>query len=137
MHVLKCSFSLKNVQMLHAAANRITVINGSHSLIKHLMIKSSTKIVYDTDNLHNVVFVKNLLEYSDNFARSVGKNSLWYLDTNATSANTNTGFNARKLHTEEIGGGDNNPRDVNVIISLNRYSIFEELESNMLPLMQL
>ena len=39
----------------YAAADRITVINGSHSLIKHLMIKSAGKIVYDTDNLHNVV----------------------------------------------------------------------------------
>ena len=28
------------------------------------MIKSAGKIVYDTDNLHNVTFVKNLLEYS-------------------------------------------------------------------------
>ena len=45
--------------------DRITVINGSHSLISHMMIKSAGKIVYDTDNLHKVVFVKNLLEYSD------------------------------------------------------------------------
>ena len=29
------------------------------------MIKSAGKIVYDTDNLHNVTLVKNLLEYSD------------------------------------------------------------------------
>ena len=40
------------------------------------MIKSAGKIVYDTDNLHNVTFVKNLLEYSDDFSRSVAKNSL-------------------------------------------------------------
>ena len=44
----------------YAAADRITVISGAHSLIKHLMIKSAGKIVYDTDNLHNVTFVKNL-----------------------------------------------------------------------------
>ena len=41
-------------------AERITMINGSHSLIKHLMIKSAGKIAYDTDNLHYVTFVKNL-----------------------------------------------------------------------------
>ena len=41
-------------------ADRVTVINGSHSLISHMMmIKSAGKIVYDTDNLHKVVFVKN------------------------------------------------------------------------------
>ena len=40
-----------------------TVINGSHSFIKHLMINSGGKIIYDTDNLHLVTFCKNLLEY--------------------------------------------------------------------------
>ena len=40
----------------YAAADRITIINGAHSLVKHLMIKSSGKIVYDTDNLHNVTW---------------------------------------------------------------------------------
>ena len=44
----------------HYDADRITVINGSHSLIRHLMIKSADKIVYDTDSLQNVTFVKNL-----------------------------------------------------------------------------
>ena len=43
----------------------LQLINGAHSLIKHLMIKSAGKIVYDTDNVHNVTLVKNLLEYSD------------------------------------------------------------------------
>ena len=72
--------------------NGITVINGSHSLIRHLMIKSAGKTVHDTDNPHNVIFVKNLLEYSDDFSRSVAKNSLWYLDTNATTANSKFNF---------------------------------------------
>ena len=76
----------------YADADRITVINGSHSLIKHLMIKSAGKIVYDTDNLHNVTFIKNLLEYSDDFSRSVAKNSLWYLDTTDTTAVGNSGL---------------------------------------------
>ena len=109
---------------------RVTVINNSHSLIKHLMIKSAGKIVYDTDNLHNITFVKNLLEYSDDYSRSVAKNSLWNLDTNATTANTNIGFEARRLLTN-IG------RDVNVLIPLNRWSFFEELNDKMLVPMQL
>ena len=112
--------------------DRITVINGSHSLISHMMIKSAGKIVYDTDNLHKVVFVKNLLEYSDDYSRSVAKNSLWYLDTNhlIANANQNTGFEARRLLT--TGNSD-----VNRIIPLNRYSFFEELEGKMLVPMQL
>lgn len=113
-------------------ADRVTVINGAHSLISHMMIKSAGKIVYDTDNLHKVTFVKNLLEYSDDYSRSVAKNSLWYLDTSyqIANANQNTGFEARRLLTT----GNN---DVNTIIPLNRYSFFEELQDRMLVPMQL
>ena len=123
----------------YADADRVTVINNSHSLIKHLMIKSAGKIVYDTDNLHNVTFVKNLLEYSDDYSRSVAKNSLWYLDTDGTTANTNIGFEARKTLTKaarddalNVGG-----KDVNTIIPLNRWSFFDELNDKMLVPMQL
>ena len=42
--------------------DRVTAINGTHSLINHITIKSAGKIVYDTDNLHKVTFVKTLLE---------------------------------------------------------------------------
>ena len=111
-------------------ADRITVINGAHSLIAHMMIKSAGKIVYDSDNLHKISFVKNLLEYSDDYSRSVAKNSLWYLDTDATTANTNEGFEGRRLLTTGLN-------DVNVIIPLNRFSFFEELESRMVVPMQL
>ena len=81
----------------YAQADRITMINGSHSLIRHMVIKSSGKIVYESDNLHRITNVKNLLEYSDDYSRSVGKNSFWYLDTDGTTANTNTGFEARRI----------------------------------------
>ena len=112
------------------ADTRTTIINGAHSLIKHMVIKSAGKIIYDTDNLHLVTFAKNLLEYSDDYARSVAKNSLWYLDTDATSDDINTGLEARRLLTE-------NRNLVDVTIPLNRYSFFEELEGRMLPPMQL
>ena len=112
------------------ATTRTTIINGAHSLIKHMVIKSAGKIIYDTDNLHLVTFAKNLLEYSDDYARSVAKNSLWYLDTDATSDDTNVGLEARRLLTA-------NRKLVDVTIPLNRYSFFEELEGRMLPPMQL
>ena len=98
-----------------------------------MMIKSAGKIVYDTNNLHKVTFVKNLLEYSDDFSRSVAKNSLWYLDTDTTYADTNAGYQARKLLMTDA----NVLKDVNVIIPLNRYSFFEELNERMLVPMQL
>ena len=110
----------------YAPADRITEINGSHSLIKHLMIKSAVKIVYDTDNLHNVTFVKIILEYSNDFSRSVGKNSLWYLDTNNTTANNNKGFESRRLLSQAVNNdGTGEAKYINVIIPLNRYSFFE------------
>ena len=114
-----------------ADADRIAIINGAHSLIYQMMIKSAGKIVYDTNNLHKVTFVKNLLEYSDDYGRSVAKNSLWYLDTTGTSViDDNTGFGARHALCTDL-------KDVNVIIPLNRYSFFEELENRMLVPMQL
>ena len=122
----------------YAAADRITLINGSQSLIRHLVIKSSGKIVYESDNLHRITNVKNLLEYSEDFSRSVGKNSFWYLDTDGTTANTNLGFEARRILTQarnDDGGGG--AKSINEMIPLNRYSFFQELERKMLPPMQL
>ena len=100
------------------ADRRPTIINGAHSLIKHMVIKSAGKIIYDTDNLHLVTFAKNLLEYSDDYACSVAKNRLWYLDTDATSDDTNTGLEARRLLTAER-------KLINVSIPLNRYSFLK------------
>ena len=42
----------------YAAAARITLINGSHSLMRHIVIKSSGKIVYEADNLHRITNAK-------------------------------------------------------------------------------
>ena len=94
-----------------------------------MVIRSAGKIIYDTDNLHLVTFAKNLLEYSDDYARSILKNSLWYLDTaDSTVAAANPCLEARRLLTAD---------SADVTIPLNRYSFFEELEGRMLPPMQL
>ena len=114
------------------------MINGSQSLIRHMVIKSSGKIVYESDNLHRITNVKNLLEYSEDFSRSVGKNSFWYLDTDGTTANTNTGFEARRILTQAaINNGGGGAKSINEMIPLNRFTFFEKLEDNMLPPMQL
>ena len=67
MHILRYNFKCKKLadETAYRGGDRITIINGSHSFINHLMIKSAGKIVYDTDNLHKVTFVKNLLECFD------------------------------------------------------------------------
>ena len=106
---------------------RTTIINGSHSLIKHMVVKSAGKIIYDTNNLHLVTFAKNLLEYSDDYARSVAKNSLWYLDIDDTTvAGTNASFEARRNLTMGIAqDGTGAGREVNATIPINRYSFFK------------
>ena len=122
----------------YAAADRIAMINGSHSLIRHMVIKSSGKIVYESDNLHRITNAKNLLEYSEDYSRSVAKNSFWYLDSDNTTANTNIGFEARRILTQAVqNNGGGGARSINETIPLNRYSFFQELERKMLPPMQL
>ena len=82
--------------------------------------------------------MKNLLEYSDDFSRSVTKNSFWYLDSDSTTADTNSGFEQRQILTQAVqNDGNGGPRSNNVNIPLNRYSFFEKLENKMLPPMQL
>jgi len=122
----------------YAQADRITIINGSHSLIRHMVIKSSGKIVYESDQLHRITNAKNLLEYSDDFSRSVAKNTFWYLDTDTTTANTNSGFEQRRILTQAVqNNGNGGPKTVNEVIPLNRFSFFQKLENKMLPPMQL
>ena len=109
-------------------------INGSFSLIKKLIVSSSGKELYYANNIHKFIFIKNLLDFSDDFSRSVAKDQFWYLDTDATTATdanaTNLGMRSRALLSH---GG----KMVQTTIPLNRYSFFEGLSDRLLPPMQL
>ena len=48
-------------------------INGSFSLIKSLDLKLAGKTLYEANDIHKVIFIKNLLYFSDDFSRSVAK----------------------------------------------------------------
>ena len=76
-------------------------INGSFSLIKSLNLKSAEKTLYEGTDIHKVIFIKNLLDFSDDFSRSVTKNQFWYLDSDTTTVTdgnaTNVGMRARAL----------------------------------------
>ena len=86
-----------------AANTQSAPINGSFSLIKSLNLKSAGKSLYETNDIHKlkVIFIKNLLDFSDDYSRSVAKNPLWYLDSDATTETdgnaTNRGMRARAL----------------------------------------
>ena len=113
---------------------RSAPINGSFSLINKLVVKSSGKNIYNVDNIHKLIFIKNLLDFSDDFARSAAKNQFWYLDTtdsNVTAAAaTNQGIRQRGLLAHA-------GLTVETLIPLNRYLFFEELSDKLLPPMQL
>ena len=105
-------------------------INGSFSLIKSLRVNSSGKELYYANNIHKFIFIKNLLDFSDDFSRNVAKDQFWYLDTDATTATdanaTNLGMRSRALLSH---GG----KMVQTTIPLNRYSFFEGLSDRLLP----
>ena len=117
-----------------AADTESSTINGSASLINKLVVKSAGKTLYNIDNAHKAVFVKNLLDFSNDYAQCTATSQFWYLDTNDTTvtgnAATNKGIKARELLT-------NARKLVKTIIPLNRYSFFENLEDKILPPMQL
>ena len=60
-------------------------INGSFSLIRSLKLSSAGKKIYEAENINKGIFIKNLLDFSDDFSRSVAKNQFWYLDSDATT----------------------------------------------------
>lgn len=64
-----------------AADTKSAPINGSFSLIKSMTVKSAVKNVYEATDLHKVIFIKKLLDFSDNYSRRVAKKQFWYLDT--------------------------------------------------------
>ena len=45
-----------------AENTRSAPIYGSFSLIKNLIVRSSGKKLYEADNIHKVIFIKNLLD---------------------------------------------------------------------------
>ena len=122
----------------YAAADRITTINGSHSLIKHLTIRSAGKIIYDTDNLHKVCFVKicwNILTTSAGQSpRTVS--GIWIPMQQPPTRMPDLKLGGCKLKRFKNNGGGG-AKNINVIIPLNRFSFFEELEDKMLVPMQL
>jgi len=76
-------------------------INGSFSLIRSLNLKSAGKTLYQANNIHKVIFIKSLLDFSNDFSRTVAENQFWYLDSDATTMTadnaTNAGMQARAL----------------------------------------
>ena len=137
-----------------AVDDTIGTVNGSNTLIKKIKVSAEGREVYDCDYANHCVNIKNLLEYNPSYARSVGTNEFYFLDTSrqakrskyvtrfvqhtgdannqrvhmveGDNLNYNKGFAARK---QLLGAS----AEVNCEIPLNRYSFFEELQDKLLP----
>ena len=117
-----------------AADTQSAPINGSFSLIKTLAVKSGDNVLYKAEDVHKAIFIKNQLEFSNDFSRSVAKKHFRYLHTDATTVTaddaTNTGMLKRALKPQDGA-------TVQTLIPLNRYSFFENRFDKLLPPLQL
>ena len=137
-----------------AVDDTIGTVNGSNILIKKIKVSAEEREVYDCDYVNHCVNIKNLLEYNPSYAKSVGTNEFYFLDTSrqangskyvtrfvqhtgdannqrvhmveGDNLNYNKGFAARK---QLLGAS----AEVNCEIPLNRYSFFKELQDKHLP----
>ena len=58
-------------------ANNATMINGSTSLIDNLNIKQNGKVVYEGNNFFLITYVKSLIEFSEDYVRSIASNEFF------------------------------------------------------------
>ena len=137
------------------ATNHNGMVNGSNTLIKKLNVTANGRPVYDCDYANHCVNVKNLLEYNPSYAKSVGTNEFYFLDTTRNAEEEKY----QKQDVPHQGGGNGNVLEdvnttynkgfavrklllgasaiVNCEIPLNRYSFFEELQDKLLPNMKI
>ena len=140
-----------------AVGDNIGTVNGSNSLIKKIQVRAEGREVYDCDYANHCVNIKNLLEYNPSYAKSVGTNEYYFLDTSRSPNSSkyirrqvehvrndaNNGYEERTLpdlDNENFNKGCAARKvllgasaKVNCEIPLNRYSFFEELQDRLLP----
>ena len=144
-----------------AVRDNIGTVNGSNTLIKKLIVKANGATDYDCDYANHCVNIKNLLEYNPSYAKSIGTNEYYFLDTSRhTDVNKYTRRHvqhvrndANNAYEERTLPDNDNPNynkgfaegkvllgasaEVNCEIPLNRYSFFEELQDKLLPNMRI
>ena len=57
------------------------IVNGSNTLMKKLSIIANGREVYSCNYANHCVKIKNLLEYNESYAKSVGTNEFYFLNT--------------------------------------------------------
>ena len=137
------------------------MVNGSNTLIKKLSVTANGRQVYDCDYANHCVNIKNLLEYNPSYAKSVGTNEFFFLDTSSRADE----IKYSRRNVEHVRNDADNAYEVrgmpekdnayynkgfaarkqllglsavvNCEIPLNRYSFFEERQDKLLPNMKI
>ena len=85
-----------------AVGDNIGTVNGSNSLIKRLIVKANGTSFYECDLANQCVNIKNLLEYNPSYAKSIGTNEYYFLDTSRRT-DVNKCSTDRVAHTGQAG----------------------------------
>ena len=142
---------------IDADGDQMGIVNGSSSLIEKLSILASGRDVYSCNYANHIVNIKNLLEYNPSYAKSVGTNEFYYLDTSRHAERQK--FTSRQVthRRNEANNADQAGEMLDAVVAnynkgfairkvllgdsatvgceipLNRYSFFESLEDKLLP----
>ena len=109
-------------------------INGSFSLIKNMRVSSSATTLSESNNIHKGIFIKNLLDYSNDYSGTVAKDQFWHLDVDKTTV---TDGNASNSGMRERALLSNGGKIIETKIPLNRKAFFENLSETLLPPMKI
>ena len=104
-----------------AGDRRSATMNGFFSLFNKLVVKSGRKPTYNVNNIHKLIFIKNLLDCSDDYARNAEKSQFWYL---YTTNDTVTAAGATNLGIKVRGALAHAGTTFETLVQLNRYSLF-------------
>ena len=119
---------------------RSGIVNSAFSLINYLNVKMNGISVYDCSDVNHATNIKNLLEYSNGYVKSLGTNEFFYLDTTRNTVLTE--FTAADNTARVVGYNSGfavrhrllvDNAEVNAEIPLNRYGFFERLHDELLP----
>ena len=78
------------------------IVNGSNSFIKKLSVTANGREVYSCNYANHCVNIKNLLEYNPSYAKSIGTNEFYFLDTTRHAEETEFTIN----NTNVTGGAN-------------------------------
>ena len=93
------------------------MVNGSNTLIKKLNGTANERPVYDCDYANHCLNIKNLLEYNPSYAKSIGTNEFYFLDTSRNADELK--YERRSLVSTKNPGGQGAETRVDMVSNDN------------------